>query len=591
MISLPSALSPWAHLLGLFPEDLARVLAPWVQRIAAAVGPIGSSGPAAGDAVDGYDGITRKGDYDRLLISEWALAEALPEEFERRAAMNELAFLQRAFHGPRSVKRCIALFDSGPEQLGSPRIAHLATLIVLAARAEAAGAAFRWGVIQQSEEAWYTEVSRALAAALLESRTWVPPTATQVSRRIGELGSLDSADDVWVVAGPTLHAQFASTMDVSRITIDEPLAVEHRELNVEVRRRGHRAQLRLELPAEEVGIRLLRDPFESDAPVAKTTHRLPRCVSNVVISGDGRQLLYVTDRGALVAQHIPGSPRAQPAPPMIWRPPEGETVIAAGRGAYNRGRRRGSPIDVVTVHSGGVRVRSLGRRGGVRESSVFSRHAQSPELVAKPRHLGVIDRIPGVGSIERVLLFDGHSRVAELLPGGVYLADVEAEFFVSEFKWALAGRTRAGVLEVSLSEGSAWVPFRLRDIPGCALFVGAAPSESGMPGLWGHGPKYGPIELHSGQKSVTLQPPSGTTVVAVAPSALVLMERNQRAISLFGMQASEELIQMATPIESIATSATAPLLAIATKGGEIAIVDVARGRVMMRALTQAEEGA
>ncbi len=44
---------------------------------------------------DGYDGIGRRGSYDRLLASEWLIHDELPDEFLRRVVSGEHAFLRR----------------------------------------------------------------------------------------------------------------------------------------------------------------------------------------------------------------------------------------------------------------------------------------------------------------------------------------------------------------------------------------------------------------------------------------------------------------------------------------------------------------
>ena len=56
-------------------------------------------------------------------------------EFSRRAATGEHAFFQIARRAPAHAMSSVAILDAGPLGLGAPRIAHLATLIVLAARA------------------------------------------------------------------------------------------------------------------------------------------------------------------------------------------------------------------------------------------------------------------------------------------------------------------------------------------------------------------------------------------------------------------------------------------------------------------------
>ena len=72
MSSLPEALRPWASQLSLFPEDLALSVGAHVARLAAAIGPMRARNEAVGGELQGYDGLTRRGSPERLLISEWA---------------------------------------------------------------------------------------------------------------------------------------------------------------------------------------------------------------------------------------------------------------------------------------------------------------------------------------------------------------------------------------------------------------------------------------------------------------------------------------------------------------------------------------
>ena len=127
MSNLPPALRPWALQLSIFPEDLALSLGPYVARLAAAIGSLRPRGETEGGEPQGYDGLTRRGPYERLLLTEWLYALESPDEFIRRAAFGEHAFLKPAFKQPQGSRRTVALLDAGPDQLGSPRIAHLAT--------------------------------------------------------------------------------------------------------------------------------------------------------------------------------------------------------------------------------------------------------------------------------------------------------------------------------------------------------------------------------------------------------------------------------------------------------------------------------
>ena len=148
MISLPASLGTWSKQLSVFPIDLSMAIGPLVQRIAAAIDPLHLEDVPGEDDPDGFDGLVNRGSYERLIASDWLLADEIPEEFERRATMREHLFLKTAklerAHGLGSI----VLFDAGPDQIGSPRLAHLAILIALIRRAERAHANFSWAILQ-----------------------------------------------------------------------------------------------------------------------------------------------------------------------------------------------------------------------------------------------------------------------------------------------------------------------------------------------------------------------------------------------------------------------------------------------------------
>ena len=94
---------------------------------------------------DGFDGVDHRGALERLLPHEWQLAVDAPDEFLRRFEQGELAYFRLGFVTESQPRTSLVLFDSGPDQLGRPRLAQLATLVVLARRASAAGAAVAVG--------------------------------------------------------------------------------------------------------------------------------------------------------------------------------------------------------------------------------------------------------------------------------------------------------------------------------------------------------------------------------------------------------------------------------------------------------------
>src|SRR5260221_7467547 len=122
---LPPALAPWASTLALLDIELAAALGPVVRQLDQL---ISRHDPGLGKhgELNGYDGITRRGDPARILASEWAIADAVPEEFLRRVAAAELLHLAPACQQDQSRGRGAILVDTGPDQLGAARLVQLA---------------------------------------------------------------------------------------------------------------------------------------------------------------------------------------------------------------------------------------------------------------------------------------------------------------------------------------------------------------------------------------------------------------------------------------------------------------------------------
>ncbi len=75
---------PWGKELAIFPPEVAACFGPWVSTLSHLfVSHTMHDKDAA--SPDGYSGVGKKGNYERLLLSEWALLEVAPEEFVRRA--------------------------------------------------------------------------------------------------------------------------------------------------------------------------------------------------------------------------------------------------------------------------------------------------------------------------------------------------------------------------------------------------------------------------------------------------------------------------------------------------------------------------
>ena len=214
MSAMARALAPdlggWAAGLASLPYEWRAFLAPWAERIATAVGPLRTRDVLGGGAPRGFSGLARRGPYDRLLLTEWLLADELPEEFMRRAVMSEHTFLAVERSEPRGALSCAVLLDSGPDQLGAPRLAQLAALVALGRRAEAAGAEFRFGVLQDATTTLYATLDASAIRAILDARTIEIPADAHLEPWGWLLGSEPLPEDVWLLGG----AMLGGTLDV-----------------------------------------------------------------------------------------------------------------------------------------------------------------------------------------------------------------------------------------------------------------------------------------------------------------------------------------------------------------------------------------
>ncbi|HVK55987.1 MAG TPA: hypothetical protein VM532_13285, partial [Burkholderiales bacterium] len=151
-MQLPPSLQPWRLWLDWFSPDLTPAIGNLLLRLNPLVGQYRTETSMGIHEPDGISDLRRRGSYERLLISEWAVADAAPDEFFRRAATGEHLFLAVGEKVRKAERRTIALFDVGPLQLGAPRLAHIALWILLARRAAEMNARFAWGVTQAPGE-------------------------------------------------------------------------------------------------------------------------------------------------------------------------------------------------------------------------------------------------------------------------------------------------------------------------------------------------------------------------------------------------------------------------------------------------------
>lgn len=331
-LQLPPPLIPWAPFLELLPLESALALGPLLRRLDNWIGPLRVAPQSGRIEPDGFDGLARRGSLERLLLSEWLLFEEAPLEFLRRVSQNESSYLQLARRDPHTARASLALFDCGPEVLGGPRLVQLAALVVLARRAQTANATFRWGVWQKPGE-WRESVNRESVEWWLAVRSEGEPTEhhREAWEEVWkEEGADFSRDELWMIGSPQLRV--FSPPRARLLEVEDELDPFALTRAVETLLDGR--TLRLELPDQTMGVRLLRDPFALTA-APKTNDRnsfdIEALDQGLVWAHSGWKLFARTRAGKLLVFSVPNSPSATVGPPKLMNNTQSGDLVAAGR--------------------------------------------------------------------------------------------------------------------------------------------------------------------------------------------------------------------------------------------------------------------
>ncbi len=364
-MNLPEALEPWAASLAVVAPDVALSLGPWLARLAPAIGPLRARALVGGGDPDGYDGLTRRGPYERLLLSEWLLADEAPDEFLRRAATRELAFHHMVYRETAKARTSVALFDAGPTEMGTPRLAHLAALLVLAQRAHDAGARFGWGVLQAPPGATGATAGLRLGVhvdnvdGLFAARQALGVGDSDLAAWADLERASGPWDDLWIVGPRATWERWRervarrSGATGGHVEPCDVLDVGEARLTVRVRQRSTAREVELALPNPQVCVRLLRNPVRAPAPPrparppASAGNRVRPIRSNALFGSRGSKVFARTLGGELLVFGVPGTARGGTPRPRIVTPRPGERILAAGWGArklvllslYNDGLR------------------------------------------------------------------------------------------------------------------------------------------------------------------------------------------------------------------------------------------------------------
>jgi hypothetical protein len=575
-VSAAASLRGWQALLARFPEELHEALLPWLQRLDLAVGPLAAEDPRADGDPDGFLGLSRRGPYERLLLSEWLLASELPDEFLRRAAAGEHAFLELARRSEAGSRVTAALFDAGPWQLGAPRLAHLALLMVLERRALLAGAAFFWGVLQQPG-LLRESVAPDQAMQLLHGRSRRDVDRSMIDDFLATPALREARRELWIIGGASACALAPGPC----IEVREPLSVDPSPLEVHLRRADRSSLLiSLPLPPEQQQLRLLRDPFERPPVVRKSRRALAGGeLGSLFFSDNGRRLFLGLKEGGVIAYPVPNSPyMATPGEPTILRTVagEGKQVVAVGW-EKNQG--------VLLLKEGpSFWLRTVGRKGGVArkdqridgEALVWS---GGPPV---PLHSVVVPR----GARGHALLTpEGQYAFIDFAGNVRTRPDVRAAAQINH-QLVLAHQapmSRDLLFELETGDESAAPRFlaaSLSDVSG-GIHFGYAEGSVRHPELMLCGVERRDVDdwallcRHEHLSHLPISVPAGEQVVGVyhAPPGPVLLalSRDRRELWGYGAQAPVRLAGAASPLVAVATSQVGPVFAYTTEQQELVI--------------------
>lgn len=417
------------------PADAALVL-PWIEALSRLFGPLPAGSASPDGDPDGYDGLDRRGPLERLLMSEWALLQENPDEFIRRFAMREVAYLHPRRSAPRSERWSVAVFDAGPVMLGVPRLVQASLMLALADRADRAGATYAVGVLQQAPALLPFEPERdrlrlmaartSRAASHDDVRRWraaIPPRGELVLVGPGGVSVTEDGDGL-VVAFEHRRVRLPRPPDAASVS----------------------AMRALETPAPKP--RIAPPPVPAREPAAGTHASTP---GTLFFSSDGRRLI-VRESGpevdAFVAHHVPDNTKTTPGRPVRLQGPIGARPAAVGW----RGKRFVAVWDRAGVIEGHeISAPDIPFRG-------VAPGAPVPQLVWNGRHAGwmvLLDR--------GVWTFQSHGRssradtqVLAATSDGVRVREKDGFLWRSRprgYAWGPVEETRLGPL----------APFALRD--------------------------------------------------------------------------------------------------------------------------------
>jgi hypothetical protein len=591
MISLPASLAPWSKQLSVFPNELSMAIGPLVQRIAAAIDPLHLEDVPGDDDPDGFDGLVNRGSYERLIASDWLLADEIPEEFERRATMREHLFLKTAKRDRAHGLGSAVLFDSGPDQLGSPRLAHIAILIVLIRRAERARANFAWGILQNPGLVFLRGSGESEVMELLRSRTSTNVSDSVLNDWIKRSVETNKPEEIWLVGGSGLH-QISPHHLVSRVKVEDILEPGMRRVSVEIQRpKGRPRKVLLDLPENNACARLLRDPYQIGVTVPRKVSA-HATTSGLIFAHGGRRLFTTVGDGTLMSFPVPNSP---------WDTPGNAKQHALGNiGRIVAANRLGRSTIIVSAEEISLRISYVGKESYPPPGHYFLRVDQF--VWPRENDQGLLfpcvrPPVPqGDNSILFVLDASGNlfrlepaadEQVALLEESGVLaltsLAGIPAYLSVDRAKrtveYASVGRERYRTVISSDSDSveKAFFGFGAHtQTPFCLFAIQKSPSSW----LVVSGPN-GSNEIGTEQTQEIV----GVIQEPHYAEALISLRENRHVLTLKGSDWERTLFESPDPIAHLTVSQSKPWIAYLTTKGDVTVYSLPLARSLCRYLT------
>lgn len=575
---LPGTLAVWEPQLRIFPEEIALALGPMIQRIAAVVGAYHPSHAEGHVFPDGFAGLAKRGTYDRLIPSDWMLAEEVPEEFMRRSVMGEHLFWKVAWREPAQTRRTTVLFDAGPEQLGAPRLLHLAALAVFEARARNARTNFQWGILQRAKDGPMPGLSVAEVEVLLEVRGCASARPEDFEAWSSRLSAEDEgpAGEIWVVGSERLRKFLPD--DVSALFVNDLAVPGERKLQAVCRPAGRHARIvELDLPRAEACVQMLRDPFH--AAVASRRHvDMKAPVSAMVLNPVGSRLWAKMASGDIVSLAVPNSPRQPAGNLRQYEPLSRFAQVAVGL--------IGRSVLLVSVDTSSLalQVRRIGRAPiyAIGEGLYEFPDAQTRPLFRYDNLTlcvwhNVAHQQPGLYLIDETglllrLFIDAAGRQCceEMHRHALALSRCRMGMCYATWEPDEGGRVQVFV------NGHLPAQFWPSPNPPQQVFFGYGPAvDSPVYGQLAFGFSRTRWEIHNLRGRTELTLPPDFTVYGVIEDqnyepTLIVTEEDSRTLSLHGAHGTRKLLKADAPIVTAAGCQDMPMIAYATAAGEIA---------------------